>query len=145
MHPKVAALLTVVREIVEAEICRLLATPDAWFSKVLIFNKLIRGTAPQLTQILGEFVSDAFDGLLDELLASTETNRDDLGSRVRQAVDEQLMHAERALKNDPAFSAWYRVPDEFAHEDFVGYRGRSILQVFREPLRPTCSPDTGTH
>jgi hypothetical protein len=34
--------------------------PDSWFSKVLIFNKLIRGTAPQLAYVL----ATVLEGLL---------------------------------------------------------------------------------
>src|SRR6185437_10845501 len=49
--------------------------------------------------------------------------------------DQQLDRAERSLKLDPAVAPWRHVPDEFAHEDFVRHRGRSILHVFREPLR----------
>lgn len=135
LHPKVAALGEVVRGIVEAEVCRVHATPGAWFSKVLIFNKLIRGTAPQLTEVLGDILQAAFDRSLSEVLAPVGMSRDDLGKKVRQAVDAQLDGAERSLKADPACAAWRHVPDEFAHEDFVRHRGRSILQVFREPLR----------
>jgi hypothetical protein len=54
---------------------------------------------------------------------------------VRQAVDQQLDSAERALKSDPAVAAWRHVPDGFAHEDFARHGGRSLLHVFREPLR----------
>ena len=135
LHPKVAALVAVVRGILEAEIRRVRETPDAWFSKILIFNKMIRGTAPQLTEVLSETLSNAFKEFLDDLLALRETNREQLSATVRQAVDEQLKTAERAMKDDPDFSAWRCVPDEFAHEDFMEHRGSPILNVFREPLR----------
>jgi hypothetical protein len=62
-------------------------------------------------------------------------SREDLGKKVRRAVDQQLDAAERTLKADPRFSAWQHVPEEFTHEDIVRYRSRSFLQVFREPLR----------
>lgn len=135
LHPKVAALGEVVRRIVETEIRRVHETPGAWFSKVLIFNKLIRGTAPQLTEVLGEILQVAFDRSLSECLAPLGMSREELGKKVRQAVDAQLDGAERSLKDDAACAAWRHVPDEFAHDDFVRHRGRSILHVFREPLR----------
>lgn len=135
LHPKVAALADVVRGIVEAEIRKVKQTPHAWFSKVLIFNKLISGTAPQLTEVLGDLLHEAFERCLTDLLGPTGMDRDTLGKKVRQAVDQQLDSAERALKSDPAVAAWRHVPDEFVHDDFVRHRGRSILQVFREPLR----------
>lgn len=135
LHPKVAALADVVRGIVEAEIFKVTQTPGAWFSKVLIFNKLIRGTAPQLTEVLGDLLHDAFERCLTDLLGPTGMERDTLSKKVRQVVDQQLDSAERALKSDPAVSAWRLVPDNFEHDDFKRHRGRSILQVFREPLR----------
>ena len=135
LHPKVAALAEVVRRIVEEEVRKVKGTADAWFSKVLIFNKLIRGTAPQLAEVLGEILHAAFERCLADLLAPTGMSRLELGRKVREAVDQQLDDAERALKSDPAFAAWRNVPDEFGHDDFERYRGRSILQVFREPLR----------
>jgi hypothetical protein len=135
LHPKVAAIGEVVRGIVESEIRKVHETPGAWFSKVLIFNKLIRGTAPQLTEVLGDILQVAFDRSLSEFLAPMGMTREDLGKKVRQAVDVQLDGAERLLKQDPACAAWRHIPDEFAHDDFVRHRGRSILHVFREPLR----------
>lgn len=135
LHPKVAAVADVVRGIVEAEIRKVNERPEAWFSKVLIFNKLIRGTAPQLTKVLEKILHDAFDRYLEDLLGPRGIDRDELSKKVRQAVDQQLEGAERSLKLDPAMAPWRRVPDDFAHEDFVRHRGRSILQVYREPLR----------
>jgi hypothetical protein len=135
LHPKVATLAEVVRAIVEEEIRKVRESPDAWFSKVLIFNKLIRGTAPQLTEVLGGLLQVAFGRALREFLAPFGITREELGKKVRQAVDAQLDAAERALKTDPGCEPWRLVPDEFAHEDFVKHRERSILHVFREPLR----------
>ena len=135
LHPKVATLVEVVREIAEAEIRKVQEDPDAWFSKILIFNKLIQGTAPQLTKVLGNLLESLFERYLTDLLTSVGTSRTELGKRVRKIVDEQLNIGERELKEDPATSVWRCVPDEFIYEDFVKYRGRSILQIFREPLR----------
>lgn len=135
LHPKVAALVEVVGVIVEAEIEKVIRGRDAWFSKIIVFNKMIRGTAPQLTQALGDLLNRAFEKCLAELLAPTGIRRDELAKKIRRAIDQQLDGAERELKADRTYSAWRNVPEEFVHEDFVKYRGRSFLQVFREPLR----------
>jgi SNF2 family DNA or RNA helicase len=135
LHPKVAALIEVVRGIVDVEIRKVMGTSDTWLSKILIFNKMIRGTAPQLTEVLGSLLESAFDQCLVELLAPTGISRDDLGKKVRRAVDQQLDTAEQELKADRAYSAWRHVPEEFGHKDFMRYHRRSMLQVFREPLR----------
>lgn len=134
LHPKVSALADVVRGIVEAEIRKVRQSPDTWFSKVLVFSKH-RETALQLTEVLGALLHDAFECCLMDFLGPRGMNRDRLGKKVRQAVDKHLDNAERILKSDPAVAAWRHVPDEFEHEHFVKHRGRSILQVFREPLR----------
>ena len=136
LHPKVAALKEIVRGIVEREIQKVKRQPDPWFSKVLIFNKLIRGTAPQLTEVLGEVLEAAFDRYLAELLVPTSMSREDIGKKVREAVDQSLNSAEEELEAEPALAAWRYVPDEFLRdEDFKRHHGRSLLDVFREPLR----------
>ena len=135
LHPKVASLVAVIRSIVDVEIRKVKASPTAWFSKVLIFNKMIRGTSPQLAEVLGDLLHDAFEQYLSELLASARSSRDRLGKKVRQAVDQQLDRADRALKSDPAYSLWQHVPDAFEHDDFVRHRKHSLVRVFRESLR----------
>lgn len=135
LHPKVRALTEVVRDIVAAEIDKVRTKPDAWFSKVLVFNKLIRGTAPQLKKELGELLRDALEQLLGELLAPAGLDREVLARRVRQAVDRQLDAAEQDLRADPVRSAWRKVPEDLDQGVFAAYRGRPLLRVFREPLR----------
>ena len=135
LHPKVAALAEVVRDIVETEIHKVISTPGAWFSKVLIFNKMISGTAPHLTKVLGDVLNRAFDRCLADLLARSDIRRDVLCKKVRRAVDQQLEAAERELKADRRYSEWRFVPEEVEHDDLVRYRGRSLLHVFRESLR----------
>lgn len=135
LHPKVAALTAVVGGIVASEICRLRENPAAWFSKVLIFNKLIRGTAPQLMEVLGALLQAEFDRYLEELLSARQFSRSDLKATVLRAVDERLKIADQELKDSSEYSAWRRVPREFLHDDFKGYHGRPILQVFRQSLR----------
>lgn len=135
LHPKVAAVAEMVGAITAAEIQKIREVPDRWLSKVLIFNKLIGGTAPQLTDVLTNVLRRPFDEILDELLGRARMTREGIARRARHAVDRQLDVAERELKADPLCAAWSRVPDEFEHDDFVRHRGQSMLRVFREPLR----------
>lgn len=134
LHPKVAALADVVRGIVEAEIRKVNQTPEAWFSKILIFNTLISGTAPQLTQVLGKLLQDTFERVLADLLRPMGVDRAELRKSVRRAVDHQLDGAERTLRADPDLALW-RTTQWLSHEDFAPSPGRSLLSVFREPLR----------
>lgn len=135
LHPKVAALRDIIRDVVDSEVRKVAATPDGWFSKVLVFNKLIRGTAPQLTEVLGAMLEAKFEQCLDDLLRPMKISREELARKVRRAVDERLDDAGQALRADPTFASWTRVPEEFEHEDFARHRGRLLLNVFREPLR----------
>ena len=135
LHPKVAALRDVIRDIASAETRKVAANRDAWFSKVLVFNKLIRGTAPQLTDVLSEMLQQEFERFLVSLLSGVGISRDELALKVRSAVDHSLADGERSLKSDPACAPWRHVPVEFEHEDFARHRGHSLLNVFREPLR----------
>ena len=135
LHPKVAALRAIVRDVAVAEMYKVSASADAWFSKVLVFNKMIRGTAPQLTEVLGEMLQEEFERFLDNRLSGLGMSRSDLARKVRTAVDQCLADADRSLRSDPTCAPWRHVPEEFEHEDFQRHRRRSLLNAFREPLR----------
>jgi SNF2 family DNA or RNA helicase len=135
LHPKVAALREIIRDIAGTEMRKIATTSDVWFSKVLVFNKLIRGTAPQLTDVLSKMLDSEFETFLASLLSSVGIVRDALAAKVRSAVDQCLAEGDRSLRLDPAFAPWRTVPNEFEHEDFQRHRGRPLLNVFREPLR----------
>lgn len=135
LHPKVAALRDVIHDIASAETRKVSAIPGAWFSKVLVFNKLIRGTAPQLTDVLSKMLQEEFERYLASLLSDIGMSREELARKVRSAVDQCLADDDRSLKLDPAYAPWRHVPEEFEHEDFERHHGRSLLNVFREPLR----------
>lgn len=134
LHPKVAALVDVVSEIVEVEIRKVNQSPEAWFSKILVFNTLIDGTAPQLTEVLGKLLRDAFKRLLADLLRPMGADQAQLGKQVRQAVDRHLDSADRELKADPDLALW-RTTGWLDHRDFARSTGRSLLSLFRESLR----------
>ena len=51
VHPKVQALADVVAAIATAEVQKVEKDPSTWVSKVLVFNKLIKGTAPHLREV----------------------------------------------------------------------------------------------
>ena len=135
LHPKVTALAEMVREIVETEIAKVRQNPGSWFSKVLIFNKLIRGTAPQLIGVLRDVLHAPFNSYLDELLTKAHISRDKLKRKARQAVNRQIDDAERDLAARPEYAPWCHVPDEFTHDDFIPHRGQSLLRVFHKPLQ----------
>ena len=68
LHPKVEALADLVEAIALTEIKKVRAEPTKWFSKVLVFNKLIGGTAPHLREVLTKRLTPAFGNYLDEVL-----------------------------------------------------------------------------
>jgi ERCC4-related helicase len=135
LHPKVEALARMVDDILNAEIDKVRGSTTAWFSKILIFNNLISGTAPQLTEVLGERVQAKFDAFLTSLLDQHGTSSRELADRVRKEVDVQLDEAERLLRTDPELGQWSMVPDEFTNDAFIRFQGKSLLRPFREPLR----------
>jgi hypothetical protein len=135
LHPKVAALRAIVRDVAVAEMSKVSASADAWFSKVLVFNKMIRGTAPQLTEVLSEMLQEEFERFLDNRLSGLGMSRSEIARKVRTAVDQCLADADRSLRSDPTCAPWRHVPEEFEREDFQRHRGRSLLSAFREPLR----------
>lgn len=71
LHPKVGALVEVVTEIFRYEIERLKRNPRAWFAKVVIFNKLVSGTAPHLRRQLETALEPMIEGFLQQLVQTS--------------------------------------------------------------------------
>jgi SNF2 family DNA or RNA helicase len=69
LHPKVQALTEVVNLIVEEEITRVESTPDTWFAKIVIFNKLVAGTAPHLRKQLENRLHPRFEEFLNKMVS----------------------------------------------------------------------------
>ena len=68
LHPKVEALADLAESIALTEIEKVRADPTKWFSKVLVFNKLIGGTAPHLREVLTKRLTPVFANYLEEVL-----------------------------------------------------------------------------
>jgi ERCC4-related helicase len=133
LHPKVRALVDLVRAVAVAEVDKVRRCRGAWFSKVLVFNKLIQGTAPQLHKELSKGLAPVFDSFLGELLAeagagTADTVRVRFRDRAREAVKATR---ERMLGE---YGARCRVPDGFQHEDLSKCAGKPILDVYQELL-----------
>ena len=62
------ALCDLVQNIAKSEIEKVKKDPSKWFSKVLIFNKMIGGTAPHLRQQLSKRLEPLFAKRLEEVL-----------------------------------------------------------------------------
>lgn len=71
LHPKVDALLEIVRLIVIQEMKRVESNPKEWFGKIVIFNKLVKGTAPHLRKHLSEMLDSLLEDMLSRLLRNT--------------------------------------------------------------------------
>ena len=68
LHPKVRALVDLIAAIAVDEVNKVRAGTGTWFSKVLVFNKMIEGTAPQLKKEVEKAVAPIFAHFLSELL-----------------------------------------------------------------------------
>ncbi len=133
VHPKVQALVDVVAAIATAEVQKVRRNSAAWVSKVLVFNKLISGTAPHLREVLNDRLEPIFsDFLADEIKARGWTARDELAGLVREHMRNGLANARAAM------SAWRpeccNVPDEFGHEDLAKHRGKHLVDAYRDTI-----------
>jgi hypothetical protein len=72
LHPKVQALADVVAAIDTEEVQKVKSNPSMWVSKVLVFNKLIKGTAPHLRKVLHDRLEPIFADFLAGLLKTNE-------------------------------------------------------------------------
>ncbi len=85
IHPKVRALRQLVAELTDFEANKLLKSRQGWFSKILVFNKLVAGTAPHLKAVLEDVVSKRVRDLLRELVRDTPWREPE---RLRRAMSQ---------------------------------------------------------
>jgi hypothetical protein len=142
LHPKVQALVDVVKAITRDEVDKVRTAYlsrgggvplKAWFSKVLVFNKLIGGTAPQLREELSKALTPLFEGFLAERL-----DQDALGTveavkaRFRDCARRGVDRASKQLLG--AYGDAAVVPAEFRHEALREYAGLPLLVPYGERL-----------
>lgn len=111
LHPKVEALADLVEAITLAEIEKVRLTPARWFSKVLVFNKLIGGTAPHLREVLTKRLTPVFANHLEDVLrqmgvGSTAAFASDVRSRMNKALS--AVKAKMKGLHDDKFSSCRR-------------------------------------
>jgi SNF2-related domain/Helicase conserved C-terminal domain len=134
LHPKVEALADLVEALALAEIEKIRAAPTKWFSKVLVFNKLIGGTAPHLREVLTKRLTPIFANYLDEVLRQAGLGtRAEFSSAVRSRIRKVLSDVKANMKGwrDERLCL---VPAEFQHEDLKDYRGRHLVDAFQTTL-----------
>ncbi|MBI4524535.1 MAG: DEAD/DEAH box helicase family protein [Deltaproteobacteria bacterium] len=133
LHPKVQACVDVVVGIASAELEKLRSRPRSWVSKVLVFNKLIEGTAPQLREQLSKALGRLFDDCVDDWLRDLRLgSRKQLASRFRSETRLCVDRLQQRLRNWRGEHS--RVPREFRHDDLHPFKGRWLLDVYKEPL-----------
>jgi ERCC4-related helicase len=133
LHPKVQALADIVAEIASIELRKVEQNPGTWVSKVLVFNKLISGTAPHLREVLSDRLEPIFAGFLTEQLkAKGWGTRDELAGQIREHTRSGLARAQTEM------SAWRpgccHVPAEFGHEDLAKHQGAHLVDAYRDTI-----------
>jgi SNF2 family DNA or RNA helicase len=98
LHPKTQSLADVVGEIAAIEVAKVKNDPSKWFSKVIVFNKLIGGTAPHLRKVLEERLTPIFDQFLTDTLNEKGWGlRKDFSSLLRNLLEKELNGAGNTL------------------------------------------------
>lgn len=137
LHPKVLALKELVRQIALAEVAKIRRDPTIWISKILVFNKLIKGTAVQLHQELAGTLVPIFDEALHEQLQVRGLgSRQELEGRLRRCIDEENRRFERKFVE--CYGPAAHVPRGFSDKAYEKFTGRPFLDVFKEQLRKRC-------
>lgn len=134
LHPKVEALADLIEAIALTEIEKLRAAPTKWFSKVLVFNKLIGGTAPHLRAVLAKRLTPIFASYLDDVLRQAGLGtRVDFSSTVRSCMRNALSDVKANIRGwrDERHCL---VPAEFQHEDLKEHRGRHLIDAYQTAL-----------
>ena len=88
---KVRAVSNLIRELAVQEVKKLQNQSKSWVSKVLVFNKLIKGTAVQLRQQIETSIDPIFDDTLETALREGQlVERETLQARTRVIVDKGI-------------------------------------------------------
>ena len=94
LHPKAKALVEIVKIIFKDEISRVEKDPTEWFGKVVIFNKLVAGTAPHLREQLIKAIEPLLDNMLVHLTQNTTfVDVDILRQNAREIVRGETLAA----------------------------------------------------
>ena len=133
LHPKVQALADVIAAIATAEVQKVERNPTTWVSKVLVFNKLISGTAPHLREVLNDRLEPIFaEFLAGQLKAKGWGSREELAGMVREHMRTGLASAKTAMS--AWRPEWCHVPVEFTHEDLAKHRGKHLVDAYRDTI-----------
>lgn len=137
LHPKVRALVDLITAIAVEEVNKVRADAGTWFSKVLVFNKMIEGTAPQLREEVSNAVASVFENFLNELLSRAGLGTpEDLQVRFRDHARQALDRSRTEMAG--RYGKRCNVPAEFRHDDLRRFAGRPILEPYRESLIRRC-------
>lgn len=136
LHPKVEALADLVEVIASAEIDKVRNNPSSWFSKILVFNKMVGGTAPHLRRVLTERLDPVFTRHLDAVLQKAGVGpQASFASTVRGRMRVLLSKAK-----DDMTRVWggdvLAVPDAFQHKDLKDYHGEHLMDAYEARLLP---------
>lgn len=134
LHPKVGALADLVEAIARTEIEKVRSNPGSWFSKILVFNKLIGGTAPHLRDVLAKRLTPVFARDLEDLLRRLGRGSPRVFAAAVRTRMRQLLSDVKA-----GMTAWREggacvVPWEFQHEDLRDHRGKHLVDAYQTTL-----------
>jgi superfamily II DNA or RNA helicase len=94
LHPKVSALADLVTAIIEDEIHAVEHRHLYWFAKVVVFSKLVAGTAPHLRQVLADRLQPLVEKMLERLARSSVFgNAETLHDAAQRLVREETKRA----------------------------------------------------
>lgn len=137
LHPKVRALVEVIQTIALAEIEKVESGKREWFSKVLVFNKLIEGTAPQLREEVSIALTPIFERCLEKLVGQAGLGTiKDLQGHIHEQARKALECARERMLNQYAEKC--KIPTQFRHEGLQRFVRRPLLDAYQEILLRRC-------
>ena len=133
LHPKVVALGQIIRIITLEEIEKVRKDHERWLGKIVVFNKLIRGTAKQLNSHLQATVTPLFQEFLNEMVGLFGV-RDVRQWRqtIRAEAFRQLRELRKSLNSE--FGRHSLTPTEFRSQLFEHYNDQPLVDCFKPRL-----------
>jgi hypothetical protein len=130
LHPKVRAVVDLIREIAQTEVDKARLIPGQWLSKIVVFNKLIEGTATQLREEIEAALTPIFDEAVETTLAARGTgDREEVTALIRQEIDRGLAGLPERVVSKVV------VPAAFSEPALQRFRNRPLAQLVTESLR----------
>ncbi|KAB2945264.1 MAG: DEAD/DEAH box helicase family protein (plasmid) [Candidatus Methanoperedens sp.] len=141
LHPKVVALRDIVTYIIQLEMEKIRKNPESHFSKIIVFNKLVKGTAPHLKEELIKAIKPLVENFVESI--AKEKGWSSLQELRKTALEEGIKRI-KELKEffDSKYQKDAILPKSLIEEaGFVTNINKHVVDVFESFVKDRINQD----